>query len=734
MFINFIRIVVLISPFTLFAQNSISGGIFNAENEEAIANATIYLPQLEKGTTSKEDGSFTLEYLPRGKYKIVISFLGYQTISETVTIPSEDSLIYKLNPSAIEMEEVILSTPFHKLQRENVMKVEQVKVEDLKKNGMVSLSSAITEIPGVSSVSTGLNIGKPVIRGLSSNRVLVYTQGVRLENQQFGEEHGLGLSGSGVESIEVIKGPASLLYGSDALGGVLYVNPERYTEQDSLDVDLNGTYFTNTEGYNSNFGIKTSGKQFKYLFRAGITGHSDYENAVYRVTNSRFKEQDIKAGIGFQKTNFKTDLRYNFIGSQIGLPEEIGVQETSKEPLLPNQDLQSHIVSSRSSWFFNNGSLDMDLGYIYNDRKEFEEHEHEGEEEEEDEEEGPALHMKLNTFNYNIKYNLPKSDKFETIVGIQGMFQDNSNFGEETLIPDAKTTDFGLMATSHIHFDKSDLQLGLRFDTRLIDVESSFSNRYNSFNLAAGWRTDLNENIISRINVATGFRAPNLAELASDGTHEGTNRYEIGNPDLENERNFQADLALEYQSDHLEFFVNAFYNLVSNYIFLTPTGEFVDADPVFNYIQEDARLFGGEISLHYHPHPLDWMHFESSFEMVNGRQNNDEFLPLIPANVLSNTVRVEFERPGLKNGFGYVRFRHTFDQENPGLFEERTGGYSLFDAGIGATVTLFNQPLDIRVIGSNLFDKTYLDHLSRLRADGIPNIGRNFSIGITYRF
>ncbi|MBT8271179.1 MAG: TonB-dependent receptor, partial [Bacteroidia bacterium] len=731
-----ILVLVMLLPVLTFGQNTLTGKIINNSNQDPLPFVNIYFPQLETGTSSIEDGSFSLENLPDGKFRIIISYIGFQTFSQLISVPAKSELIIELQPSAIEMEEVLISTPFHKLQSENVMKVEQLKVNELRKNGMVTLSRAISDIPGVSSISTGLGIGKPVIRGLSSNRVLVYAQGIRLENQQFGEEHGLGISDSGIESVEVIKGPASLLYGSDALGGVLYLNPERFANQNSTAADLNTTYFSSTQGYSTNLGFKSSGKALKFLVRGSLAAHSDYENDLYRVTNSRFKERDLKAGIGFQKSKFKTDLRYNINDSNLGLPEEIGDQSTDKNPILPNQELQNHILSSKSSWFFPKSILEMNLGYISNDRKEFEEHDH-GEEEEEgqqEEEEGPALHMKLKTFNYNLQYSINsdlKNDKtLETIVGIQGMIQDNANFGEELLIPDARTTDFGIMATSHIHFEKVGLQFGARFDTRKIDVEESFETNYSSFNFASGIKYDFNEAFIGRLNLASGFRAPNLAELASDGTHEGTNRYEIGNPDLNNERNFQSDLTLEHRSDHLEIMVNGFYNRVSDFIFLSPNGEFVNEDPVFVYLQDDARLYGGEIMLHFHPHPLDWLHIESSFEIVRGKQDDDRSLPLIPANILSNTLRFEFDEEWVKNGFGFLTLSHTFDQENISEFETRTGGYSLLNAGIGGTVSIFNNPLELNLSATNLLDKVYVNHMSRLKADGIPNMGRNISFGL----
>lgn len=724
---------------SLYAQNALTGTISDKKTNEPIVFANVYLPQLEKGSTTDNNGNFTINNLPKGTYKMVISIIGYETFSQIANIPSAESLRIALNPSAIEMEEVIVSTPFHKLQSENVMKVERESVSDLKSKGSVTLTDGLSNIAGVESVTTGLSIGKPVIRGLSSNRVLVYTQGVRLENQQFGDEHGLGLNEAGVESVEVIKGPASLLYGSDALGGVLYLNPERFAEANTTKGDIGGTYYSNTQGYSTNAGVKSSGEKFKFLFRGSLAEHSDYQTKDYSVTNTRFREQDFKSGLGFQDNKFKTELRYNINHSKLGIPEEIGVQSNDRTPLLPYQDITNHVLSSKSSVFFNNSSLDINLGLLYNDRKEFEDH-HEDEDEvleEEEEHEGeegldPALHMKLKTFNYDVKYNLPQMGKFETIIGVQGMNQTNTNYGEEQLIPDATTNDIGILATSHIHFEKVDIQLGARFDNRTIDVLDGLNRNFSSFNGAVGIKTDIANQLTMRLNLATGFRAPNLAELTSDGTHEGTNRYEIGNPNLTNEQNFQADLSLEYGNEHFELFANGFYNLIQNYIYITPNGEIIEDSPAFDYVQNDARLYGGEVGFHLHPHPLDWLHVESSFESVTGQQEDDTYLPLIPANSLRNTIRVEIDSQWFKKGYAFITLKSTFAQNNINQFETTTDAYDLLSAGFGGTIQFFKKDLELFVSGTNLTDAEYINHLSRLKSEGIFNIGRNFNIGLTY--
>ncbi|MRT15978.1 TonB-dependent receptor [Vitellibacter sp. q18] len=713
------------------AQNSLLGKITATETHEPLP-ATIYLPQLEKGTVTDFDGDYKLEHIPDGNYTVVFSSLGFATISKKISFFNNETITQNLNleASAVEMEEVIVSTPFHKLQSENVMKVDRVSTAELNSAGAVTLADGIKNIAGVEVISTGIGIGKPVIRGLSSNRVLTYTQGIRLENQQFGDEHGLGVNEAGVESVEVIKGPASLLYGSDALGGVLYLNPEKFALAGETHSDLNTTYFSNTRGTAINFGVKTSAEKVKFLARGSYSEFSDYKTgAGYRVSNTRFNERDVKTGIQYQGSKLKSTLRYNYNRSNIGISEEILESSISKKMELPFQKIDNQILSLDNTLFFNDSSLDLKMGYLFNDRREFEE-----------DPATAALRLKLNTFNYDLKYNLPQLGKFETIVGLQGMFQNNKNEGEEVLIPDATTTDVGLLATTHYHLKTLDLQAGIRFDSRKIESDAArnpseadfiapLHKTFTSFTAALGGKTDVFKNVAVRLNLASGFRAPNLAELTSNGVHEGTNRYEIGNPALTNEQNFQTDLSVEFRNEHVEVFANGFYNAVNDYIYISPTNETIDDVEVFEYLQNDAALFGGEFGFHLHPHPLDWLHLESSFETVTGRRSDNEYLPLIPANSVQSTFRIELQDgKKRKNSTAFVTLKNTFDQKNVSTFETKTGGYSLLDAGLASSFKFNKILFTLGINGTNLTDKKYISHLSRFKTDSILNMGRSFNI------
>ncbi|HET8753046.1 MAG TPA: TonB-dependent receptor [Salinimicrobium sp.] len=734
-----------------YGQNIFTGIVIDQLSGQPIPGATVYVPASGNGTITDLDGNFELKNIDEGTIEIVVSSLGYASKTLNIEFPETNYLEIKMLPSAIEMEEVIISTPFHQLQSENVMKVERENTDELAKKGALSLAEGITQITGVESISTGSGIGKPVIRGLSSNRVLVYTQGVRLENQQFGGEHGLGVNSSGVESVEVIKGPASLLYGSDALGGVLYLNPEKYAPEDSTEIDGKISYFSNTLGMEANAGFKTSAEKVKFLLRGNYATHSDYKTGNgKRITNTRFHSFDLKTGLGYRDDFYKADLRYNFNTNKTGFPEELSENSTSKTVLEPYQDVQNHILSLQNNFYLKNSSFDLKLGYLFNNRKEFEDHHEHSEEEDQAEIEAhgeePALEMHLQTLNYDLKYHLPEKGNFETILGIQGMSQTNKNLGEEILIPDATTNDFGILGTTHYHLQKVDFQVGIRYDNRRIESEKygipedekfipSLERNFNSFNGAFGVKIDLLKNFTSRINIATGFRAPNLAELTSDGSHHGSNRYEIGNPELENEQNYQIDLALEFRNDHLEIFGNAFYNRINDYIFLDPTGKIMDENPIFEYQQTDAELFGGEAGIHFHPHPLDWLHLESQFEMVIGKQINGNYLPLIPAHSVLNTLRMEFQKNSwLEESYGFVSLKSYFKQDKISRFEAPTAGYSLLSAGFGGSVILKGSEYQLRISGNNLLNKTYFSHLSRLKIDGIPNMGRNISLSLKTTF
>jgi iron complex outermembrane receptor protein len=718
----------------IIAQNSLAGQINDSKTNEPLSGVEIHAPDFHKGTVTDFDGHFTLKNLPNKTIRIVISYIGFKTITKTINLTITNELNITMEESIMDFDEIIISTPFNKLQSQNVMKVEHLSIVGLKKMGASTLIEGLTNIPGVSQISTGTSIGKPVIRGLTGNRVLVYAQGVRLENQQFGDEHGLGLNEAGIGSVEVIKGPASLLYGSDALGGVLYFNPEKFANANEINTEFSENYFSNTQGFNTSTMVKTSNEKWQFLARGTYDTHIDYKTPNdQKVTNTRYNENDFKLGVGFSNDKMSSTFRYNFNHLHLGINDNgITEQTSTRSPKFPKQKVSNHIFSIHNHFFLKDSKLDADFGYLYNDRSEFEDSN------------DANLQMILKTFNYDFKYHLAKIGRVESILGLQGLFQTNTNKANEILIPNATVKDFGVFSTFNYEWQDNVIQTGIRFDNRKITTEShgnfneiSFINAidksFNSVNASIGYKSEPFKKTIFRLNIASGFRAPNLAELTSNGVHEGTNRYEKGNSNLKSEQNIQLDLAFAYKNEHIEFFTNGFYNSINKYIFLSPTNTQIDNATVFNYIQGDANLFGGEIGFHFHPHPLDWLHFESSFETVIGKQLHGDYLPLIPANKINSTLKAEFKiKNWFTNAYSTINLTNTLKQNNSALFETKSKAYNLVNLSFGGTITLKKIKMDININLNNVFNTAYISHLSRLKVDNIYNSGRNFIFGINF--
>ena len=719
---------------TIIAQHVINGTITDKSTNEPLAGVNVYIPEIHKGTTSDFDGNFNLKNIPNKNVKLVVSLLGYKTQTFPINTIKTDFKI-QLEASETHLDEIVISTPFNKLQSQNVMKVEHQDIKGLKEMGSNTLIDGISNIPGVSQVSTGTSIGKPVIRGLTANRVLVYAQGVRLENQQFGDEHGLGINEAGIGSVEVIKGPASLLYGSDAIGGVLYFNDEKFANTNKTNFNVSEKYFSNTQGFNTSVMGKTSGENFKLIGRATYDTHQDYKIAKGdKVTNTRYNEKDYKIGIGYSNDKLSSTLRYNFNELNLGISEEgIAQQTNTRTPDFPRQQVFNHILSLHNHLFFSNSKLDANFGYLHNNRSEFEDSN------------DAFLQMLLDTYNYDLKYYLPKLKKIETIIGVQGMHQTNKNKAEELLIPDATINDFGLFTTANYEWKTNVVQAGIRFDNRKINSQThgnsadvgyiqALDKKFNSFNASLGFKTEPLAQTILRINLATGFRAPNLAEMASNGIHEGTNRYEKGNANLKNEQNLQTDVSFAFKNEHVEVFANGFYNTINQYIYLSPTGISIDSTPVFNYIQDDANLFGGEFGFDFHPHPLDWLHLQSSYETVIAKQKNGNYLPLIPANKINSTIKASFDYKKFTDAYASINVQNIFNQDQVSPFETNTKGYNLLNLGIGGTLKFNKTSIDLSLNANNLLDTKYISHLSRLKTDNIPNPGRNISFGVDFHF
>ncbi|NQX82552.1 MAG: TonB-dependent receptor [Flavobacteriaceae bacterium] len=727
---------IIISAVLILIYNTVLGQSFKGEvldfnKKQPIPYVQIYFPELKTGTTTDKNGLFEILNINQKKIRIQIAYTGYDIIDEIINIEEVKNKIFYLQKGHFDLKEIIISVPNSRLQGESIVNIEHSKIMKLQENSPSTLAEAISNIPGVDQNTTGVGIGKPVIRGLSGNRIVVYSQGIRVENQQWGSEHGLGVGEVGIESVEVIKGPASMLYGSDALGGVIYFIDERYAKQNKIEAFVETKFMSNTLSSIHNIGVKLNKKGLKLNVFGSYSSHGDYTvpNGD-KVFNTRFDESNFKTSIGFSTENWIYNIRYSYLKNNFGIVEDaIYSDSNNRDFILPLQTIQNHSLSFENNIFIGDSKINMTLGYSNNFREEFEDDINER-----------ALGLKLSTYTYDIKWNSPLySDVFSFIVGSQAMSQENRNNGEEILIPNAKTTDIGLFTLANINWGKLQFQTGLRLDYRTIKTEKSVSEEtiipsleksYNSINFSVGGVYKADKYKI-RANISSGFRAPNTSELLSDGVHEGTNRYEIGNSNLVNENALQFDLSYEYKYEHFDFSVNTFYNTIYNYIYISPTTEFVEGNSVFEYLQTDARLYGGELYLHYHPHSIHWLHIDSDISTVIAQDNNGNSLPLIPQTKINTSVSAEISRGGkfnVKNMF--IQNIYKLGQSNIGVNETRASAYSLINIGVNMEINTKYNPILVNTGIKNIFNTTYIDHLSRFKDMGIPNVGINFYIGL----
>ena len=671
-----------------------------------------------------------------------------------------------------ELDEIILSLPFSQSLGKSVIKVDKINMDDISPIIKQYISKSLSKLPGVSVITSGPGIAKPSIRGLSFNRVVVYNQGVRLENQQWGEEHGIGITSSGIESVEVIKGPLYVLYGSDAMGGVIYAEPEKFKSMDGLDIDYTGIYNSNYNGLTNNLGINGKSGNFSFNLRAEMIDNDNFSSPDGEVENTWFEQNEIKAGIQYSGEKLNSELRLSIVESTLGLPhmdedhDEHGDEDDDEhgdedhdehgdedhDEHMDEESLYQELKHTTITWkntfdLGNNHLLNVTLGQQFNERKEFgehgdedhgehgdEDHDEHGDEDhdehgDEDHEEGEAeLDMELLTNTLDINLILPQSEDFNLILGTSLLSQTNKNFGHEILIPDAEVNDFGLYALGEISFgNSSDAIIGLRYDKRSIS-SGIYSSDYSNFNGALGFKKEFTTSTL-RFNLSSGYRSPNLVELYSDGSHHSTFMYKKGNPNLLAENSFQTDLSIQVNSEDSVLSFDLFLNDIRDYIYLQPTNTLIDGLQLHNFLQQDATLYGGEIHLNKNT-SFDWLSYYTSIEYVFGETQDGMALPYISPLTFNQVFNISFS----SNYSFEIDFVAKAKQNRTAMYEESTDGYSLLNLSGTWMTSFLGNDLNIFWSIDNVFDKEYFDHLSRLKTAGIHEMGRNISVGLKYNF
>ena len=788
----------MISVFTLSAeintdsQNYLQGKITD-KTGDPVVGASLYFPDLKTGTVTDADGTYKVKNLPKRKILIQINSVGFKMIMDKIDLATTHQKDFVLDESVTEMNEVIVTGQTVATQLSKTPSpITVVSSLQLQQQASTNIIDALSSQAGVSQITTGGGISKPVIRGLGYNRVVVVSDGVRQEGQQWGDEHGIEIDENEVSRVEILKGPASLMYGSDAMAGVINLFTAPILQQGKMQLNALANYQTNNGllAYSVNF----AGHKNLFVWDARFSqkqAHAYQDRADGYVYNSGFSETAASALVGISNWWGYSHLTLSTYHLTPGIVEGERDSLTGKflkpvilnngtegTALATNADFKSYnhqmpyqqVNHYKAVWNTNivigEGSLRSTFGYQQNRRQEFDDVLHPDQ---------YGLYFQLHTLTYDLNYLLPEVAGYNISAGVNGMYQHSLNLGTEFLVPEYRLFDVGAFIIAKKSFGKFDLSAGLRFDNRFETGDALFLNsegvkttadnptateRFSSFNTSftglsgsIGASFQLNESWLMKLNLSHGFRAPNIDELSSNGVHDGTVRYEIGNSNLKSESSLQLDYELGYSTEHVSTKLNLFANTISNYIFSHKLNSVNGADSIrsgyetYKFDAGNVRMLGGEVDIDIHPHPLDWLHFENSisyvYSLLLNQPDSTRFLPFTPAPKWISTLRANFKTLNklFKNAFISFGIEHDFRQDHiysAFQTETTTNAYTLFNAGMGADVNWNKHKLfSIYINGTNLTDIAYQSHLSRLKYEpvnnltgqmGVFNMGRNISL------
>lgn len=788
--------IFLCFSFSIKASN-LKGKVTIKKTGEPLQGVSVYFPDIKVGTITDSNGYYILENLPSSNLVIKLSLVDFKLISEMVDLSSQKELNFQMEEAIAELNEIVITgqTGFSEKNRTPIS-ITTITPNQLKELATTNIIDAIASHPGINQITTGSGISKPVIRGLGFNRVVVVNDGIRQEGQQWGDEHGIEVDEFAVNKVEIIKGPSSLEYGSDAMAGVIHFISAPTVPQGKVIGNVLMQYQTNNGLVGTSANIAGNKKGMIWDVRISKKAAHAYQNKYDGfVYNSGFNEMNFSSTIGINKTWGFVHLIYSTFNMNAGIVEGIRDSTSGKflKPIALNDSTVSNVIAGEndfhnyslqtpfqkiqhqklvlnSSVFLRKGILKATWGWQQNNRKEFADVLHPKD---------FGLYFLLNTLNYDVRFQFKEINRWNIAIGVNGMYQKSKNKGVEFLIPDYKLFDVGSFLIARKNFNKLDFCGGFRFDLRneltndlwlnkngniVVNPDSfsiykfhSFHEAFQSFSGSIGFTYQFNDYIFTKFNISKGYRAPNISELASNGVHEGTMNYMIGSSKLKAESSIQTDFAISANTQHFTSEINLFYNKISNFIFqeklLTNNGSdsTTDGFTTFHYAAGNAQLFGGEISIDLHPHPLDWLHFENSFSFVQSTQLNQpdssKYLPYTPPPKFSTELRANKKKLGnlFSNPFLKLDVDHFFEQNHfYAAFhtETNTPAYTIVNFATGADIA-FKSNLSFVLAVNNLFDIAYQSHLSRLKYEdmnlltgrqGVFNMGRNISIKITYSF
>lgn len=774
---------IFIFPCALNAQENhrVYFEIRDEKNGDFIPETRLNFTELDTTLVLKfGHGEFTTA---RYLHHIHIQTRGYEFKELDVDFRKDSLIVIYLHETALEMRETIVE---HVLvgnsDRNTSISVSSISKMDMLSLNPSSFSETLETLPGVTTNNVGVGIARPVIRGLAGTRIYVADMGLRQEGQQWGNDHGLELDQYGIERVEVLKGPATIVYGPDAIAGVVHILSDLWPENGSIKADMISGFKTNNSGYFNSFGIKGQKSKVYFNLRYSQKLYGDtrvpIDSFTYltfrlpifdnRLKNTAGNEQNASLSLGFKtkKSKFwirasQYDLQQGLFAGAIGQPGAYGLgnENNFRNIDLPAQKVRhSKVDAHHITRLKNNLIWSTDMGYQRNNRLEQSIADLHGILL--DSASDTAHHFILET--YQIRSTLKKqwSTKTNLSVGLTALIQKNSHAGFEFLLPDYNSSELGVYGLlEHEINDKTRINAGVRSDYSAVQTNEkkrninqqgqtldeilapSMSKQFINWAAQLGLNYEVSHQHIVKFNAARSYRFPRAVELAMNGVHHGTFRHEVGNPNLVTEVAYQLDAMYEYHTNKRLLTITPFINYYENFTYLRPTGQFStlpDAGQMFQYTQHDALLSGGEILWQESIHKNLMLQFKAEYVFAYNINlgGNLPFIPPLTLNFqptwktakLAGLPKINFT-PSIQYSFAQ-NFVDNNELQTPGflvlnadvsfsVLKGKTWGIVKLDEGI-----IFNLGL------RNLLNTPYLKHLSRYRLLDITEPGFNFIFSV----
>lgn len=761
---------------TLFAQKQVrlTGRLFD-EHRHEISYAHVQNITTQKMAVSNEHGRFVFSALQPGTHVLKITAIGFYPKLDTLTIKNDTLIEIALQHSVERIDEYVLHS--HRAVEHVTLSHEELSADFFNERTGENFVESLERLPGINAISTGTGVSKPMIRGLSFNRVIVNNNGIKQEGQQWGADHGLEVDGFDVDRVEIVKGPASLIYGSDGLGGVINILPDRIPEEGVLSGEVQTLHKTNNKHYGAT--AKLQYRKKDYFIIARYTRHEyadmrlpadsfNYNRFVLPIQNQRLintagKEENAAVTVGMTKDWGTTRLRFSTYNLDMGLfpgamgnPRSYDLTPDRNDRFIdiPKQEVQHNLISLQGDYYIKNAKLSIDAGYQMNSRHERSEpHAHGNFIVDHD----SALFLQLNTLSGRITLEQPITAQIQSVTGVSGSYQENQIAGFEYLIPEHFTSQTGIFQTvEYSPAAKWDLFAGLRYDYARVNtlnftgdifnnrgeiVESPFydaiSREFGSYSAGLGAAFQPSPGLTFKFNAGKSFRFPVVAEITGNGVHHGNFRHEQGDRNMQAEHGYQFDLSGTKIHEKYKLSVSAYYNIFEDFIYLRPAARFSslpDGVQLWQYTQHDAVYTGYELSFDYYPVQQLRLSHRSSYVHT---YNSDTKLPLpySPPFTADHEIAYASNKPKSKLNYslGGV-YRIVARQNRVDRNELTTPGYQRVDLWAGITKNVKGNPVQLRFEVQNLFNQKYFNHLNRYRLINLPEQGRNFIIRLIVPF